>query len=330
VNHVDLGLWADVMIIAPASGNTVAKMANGRCDNLLTAVYLSARCPVFVAPAMDLDMLAHPSTLANFDKIRSYGNTIIDPVHGELASGLVGDGRMAEPEEILDTLQAALKKKSLINDSLAGKSVLITAGPTHEAIDPVRFIGNHSSGKMGFALAEKFADAGALVTLVTGPTNEQCRGDIKRIDVTSAEEMYRAAADAFPAADITVLAAAVADYRPAKVESQKIKKNGEALTLELTKTIDIAESLGKIKSAEQLLVGFALETDNETANARDKLTRKNFDLIVLNSLQDSGAGFGFDTNKITIIDRHNGTREFPLKSKAEVADDILAAIASFN
>lgn len=321
-NHVELGLWADVMLIAPASANTLAKMATGQCDNLLLAVYLSARCPVFVAPAMDLDMLVHGSTKNNFQTLRSYGNHFIEPAHGELASGLIGKGRMAEPEEIVEHL-----RKHFSEGKLAGKKTLITAGPTYEAIDPVRFIGNHSSGKMGFAIAERLAAEGANVTLVTGPTQQHTTNtNIHVIRVTSAEEMYTACSSIFPSSDITVLSAAVADYKPVHKADQKIKKKEDTLVLELTKTKDIAASLGKLKQPGQVLVGFALETEQEQANALKKLESKNFDLIVLNSLNDTGAGFGFDTNKITIIDRNQQVQKFELKSKNEVAADIVKAI----
>jgi phosphopantothenoylcysteine decarboxylase/phosphopantothenate--cysteine ligase len=322
-NHVDLGLWADVMLIAPASANTIAKMANGLCDNLLLAVYLSARCPVFLAPAMDLDMLAHDSTQSNLKRIKSFGNHLIDPVYGELASGLTGTGRMAEPEEIVEHLQLFFTNKQ----KLKGKTVLVTAGPTHEAIDPVRFIGNHSSGKMGFAIAESLANLGAQVYLVTGPTTQHTlHPDISVKKVMSAEDMYNACVDLFPKMDIAVLAAAVADYKPVIVADQKIKKKDETLTLELTKTRDIAASLGKLKHNGQVMIGFALETENEQSNALKKLESKNFDLIVLNSLNDSGAGFGHDTNKIAIIDRQQKVRSFELKNKKEVANDIVSAI----
>lgn len=322
-NHVELGLWADIVLIAPASANTIAKMANGLCDNLLLATYLSARCPVFLAPAMDLDMLAHPSTHANLNKINSFGNHLIAPAFGELASGLTGTGRMAEPEEIVQHLESFFSNQQ----KLKGKTVLVTAGPTHEAIDPVRFIGNHSSGKMGFAIAESLANLGAQVNIITGPTNQHTlhpRISVKK--VMSAEDMYNACADLFPKTDITVLAAAVADYKPAVVADQKIKKKDEVLTLELTKTRDIAASLGKLKHNGQIIVGFALETENEQANALKKLESKNFDLIVLNSLNDTGAGFGHDTNKITIIDRQQKVKSFDLKNKKEVANDIVSAI----
>jgi len=322
-NHVDSGLWADAFIIAPASANTLAKMASGICDNLLMAVYLSARCPVFFAPAMDLDMLRHPSTKSNIQKLISWGNHQIDPGHGELASGLTGTGRMAEPEEIITLLN------NYFNTSLplAGKHALVTAGPTHEALDPVRFIGNNSSGKMGYAIAEELAARGAKVTLVSGPTyltvgNPQ----IKVLPVTSAEEMYQACIHNFSSTDITVLAAAVADYRPAVRADQKIKKSDTALHIELIKTRDIAAELGKVKRKEQFTVGFALETENEINNAEKKIAAKNFDLIVMNSLNDAGAGFGGDTNKITIIDKNNKATEYNLKSKKEVATDIVNAI----
>lgn len=322
-NHVELGLWADAMIIAPASANTLAKMASGRCDNLLMTVYLSARCPVFVAPAMDLDMLQHDATRENLNKIISFGNHILDPTHGELASGLVGTGRMAEPEEIV----AELENFFIHRNALKGRNVLVTAGPTYEAIDPVRFIGNHSSGKMGFAIAESLASLGATVTLVSGPTvlhTSHPHINVKK--VVSAEEMYEACVTAFPKTDIAVMAAAVADYRPVTKADQKIKKKEEALTIELTKTKDIAASLGKLKRSNQVLVGFALETEQEQENAIKKLESKNFDLIVLNSLKDSGAGFGYDTNKITLIDRNHTVRSFDLKSKKEAARDIVSAI----
>jgi len=322
-NHVELGLWADVMLIAPASANTVAKMANGICDNLLLAVYLSARCPVFIAPAMDLDMLKHSATQANLRKISTSGNHLIEPTYGELASGLVGTGRMAEPEEIVTHLENFFNRTL----KLKGKNVLVTAGPTHEAIDPVRFIGNHSSGKMGFAIAESLANEGAAVTLITGPTTQHTSHpavSVKR--VVSAEEMYEACVELFPKTDIAVLAAAVADYKPMVIADQKIKKKEDTLILELTKTRDIAASLGKLKHNGQVIVGFALETEQEQSNASIKLASKNFDLIVLNSLNDKGAGFGYDTNKITIIDRQNTIRSFDLKSKKDVARDIVSAI----
>ncbi|MFN5431171.1 MAG: bifunctional phosphopantothenoylcysteine decarboxylase/phosphopantothenate--cysteine ligase CoaBC [Cyclobacteriaceae bacterium] len=322
-NHVELGLWADSMVIAPSSANTLAKMANGSCDNLLSAVYLSARCPVFFAPAMDLDMLQHPSTKSNIDRLISFGNHQIMPAFGELASGLVGTGRMAEPEEIVDFLSHFFS----VEKKLSGKKALVTAGPTHEALDPVRFIGNNSSGKMGFAIAEELANMGADVELVVGPTHLAVHSDkVKVTRVTSAEDMYNACVSHFPSSDIAVLSAAVADYRPIHKADQKIKKSESSMTIELTKTRDIAAELGTQKKANQYVVGFALETENETANAEKKIVSKNFDLIVLNSLNDKGAGFGQDTNKITLIDRAGSKMEFPLKSKEDVAKDIVNAI----
>lgn len=322
-NHVDLGLWADVIVIAPATANTMAKMTNGICDNLLLAVYLSARCPVIVAPAMDVDMLAHQTTKDNLDKLLSAGNTIIEPAFGELASGLTGAGRMAEPEEIVQRLNEFFSEAQ----KLKGKTVIVTAGPTYEAIDPVRFIGNHSSGKMGFAIAEELAGKGATVNLICGPTNQKsCHPRIKIIPVTSAEEMFDACTGLFPGADITVLAAAVADYKPATKAEQKIKKKDEKVVLELVKTHDIAASLGKQKHNGQIIVGFALETEDEQANAIKKLESKNFDLIVLNSLQDKGAGFGHETNKVSIINRRHQIKSFELKDKQAVARDIAEAI----
>jgi len=321
-NHVELGLWADFILIAPASANTIAKMAHGQCDNLLLATYLSAKCPVYVAPAMDLDMYKHPSTEANIDSLQQYGNTIIDAEYGELASGLVGAGRMAEPESIVDFLSIKSKKKAL-----TGKSVLITAGPTYEAIDPVRFIGNHSSGKMGYALAETLANEGADIHLISGPTNLQVtHPNIKVTSVTSAQEMYDASVSIFNKMDIAVLAAAVADYKPDTVADQKIKKADSNLKISLTKTKDIAAELGKLKRNGQVMVGFALETENEESNAQKKIQSKNFDFIVLNSLNDKGAGFGHDTNKITIIDKQNKIHKFELKSKTAVAQDIVDTI----
>lgn len=322
-NHVELGLWADVMVVAPASANTLAKMANGFCDNLLQAVYLSARCPVVVAPAMDLDMLQHPSTKENLAKLVSYGNHVIEPEYGELASGLTGTGRMAEPEQIVRFLSSFRNEKK----KLSGKRALVTAGPTHEALDPVRFIGNNSSGKMGYAIATSLADQGADVTLVSGPTHltiSHPKVHIKR--VTSAGEMYEACRTVFPESDITVLSAAVADYRPSQVAPQKIKKSDTELSIQLVKTADIAAELGKNKKNGQLIVGFALETENEESNAKKKILSKNFDLIVLNSLNDAGAGFGHDTNKIKLIDKEGAIRNFSLKNKKEVAQDIVNAI----
>jgi phosphopantothenoylcysteine decarboxylase/phosphopantothenate--cysteine ligase len=321
-NHVELGLWADAVVIAPASAHTLAKMASGQCDNLLLAVYLSARCPVFFAPAMDLDMLQHPATARNIPTLSSYGNHLIEPAFGELASGLTGTGRMAEPEEIVQHLAQYLGN----NGKLKDKKVLVTAGPTYEAIDPVRFIGNHSSGKMGFAIAEAFARQGAEVHLVSGPTQQHTLHphiDVKH--VTSAKEMLEACAGYFDTADITVLSAAVADYKPMTQSRQKIKKGAGDLALVLTRTDDIAATLGKRKHNGQILVGFALETEEEEANALKKLQSKNFDLIVLNSLNDQGAGFGHDTNKVTLLDGTN-KKTLTLKSKKEVAGDIVQAI----
>lgn len=322
-NHVELGLWADAVIIAPASANTIAKMANGICDNLLLATYLSARCNVYLAPAMDLDMYKHKATLDNLKRLQSFGNGIIHPGNGELASGLYGEGRMAEPEEIL----AFLEKEFSKDLPLTGKKALVTAGPTYEAIDPVRFIGNHSSGKMGFAIAEELAAKGAAVTLVCGPNSLTVNNkNIARIDITSAEELYTASVKAFKTADIAVLSAAVADYRPATVAKQKIKKTESSRSIELMPTKDTLAELGKLKKTNQLLVGFALETNNETEHAKAKIKKKNLDLVVLNSLNDKGAGFKNETNKITIIDRNNKSIKFELKSKGEVAKDIVYVI----
>lgn len=321
-NHVELGLWADHLIIAPLSANTLAKMAGGLCDNLLTAVYLSAKCPVYVAPAMDLDMWKHESTQENIHKIKSYGNLVIAPNSGELASGLYGAGRMAEPEEILDFLSTEIIKGL----PLTGKKVLVTAGPTYEAIDPVRFIGNHSSGKMGFAIADQLAGLGAAVTLISGPTAQKSTQKVTRIDVISAAEMLEACKSAFQDADITVMSAAVADYTPVAVAAQKIKKQEGGLNIELVKTTDILSTLGQLKTTAQILIGFALETENEEDNAKGKLGRKNLDLIVLNSLNDKGAGFKSDTNKITIFNKAFEKTVFEVKSKTEVAKDICTEI----
>lgn len=325
-NHVNLGRWADVFVIAPLSCNTLAKMANGFCDNLLLAVYLSATCPVIVAPAMDEDMWHHPSTKSNIDKINSFENKIIPVENGELASGLYGDGRMAEPEFILHYLQ------NFFFDSkeLTGKKVLVTAGPTHEAIDPVRFISNHSSGKMGVAIAEEFISRGAEVTLIIGPSNIKIGENIKAINVISAEEMYNACLNNFSEADITVMAAAVADYMPQSVSVNKIKKNEEVLYLDLKKTPDILKQLGEQKREDQIVVGFALETNNEKENALSKLEKKNLDLIVLNSLNDKGAGFRIDTNKIAIFDKNRNEFQFEMKSKKSVAKDIVNTIIQYR
>ena len=323
-SHVDLGLWADAMLIAPATASTIGKMAHGIADNMLITTYLSMKAPVFVAPAMDLDMFAHPATQHNLDILRSYGNHIIEPTAGELASHLVGKGRMEEPENIVAALEDFFQK----NSSMAGKKILITAGPTYEKIDPVRFIGNYSSGKMGYALAKECAARGAEVTLVSGPVNLSVNHpNINRIDVESAEQMYNACMSHYPTSDAGILCAAVADFTPECVADKKIKREKDDLTLNLKPTHDIAAALGKIKTDSQRLVGFALETNDETAHAQDKLKRKNFDFIVLNSLNDKGAGFRCDTNKITIIDSSKA-EEYPLKTKKEVAADIIDKLDS--
>jgi len=321
-NHVDLGLWADYMVVAPATANTMSKMVNGTCDNLLLAVYLSAKCPIYFAPAMDLDMYIHPSTKESLHKLNSFGNTIIPATSGELASGLVGEGRMAEPEDIVSFIENDIISKL----PLKGKKLLLTAGPTYEAIDPVRFIGNHSSGKMGFAIAKAAANLGAEVFLISGPSHQKINHSlVHRINVVSADNMYKAAHKYFKEVDVAILSAAVADYRPKNVATQKIKKTTSALEIELEPTKDILASLGEIKE-NQFLVGFALETNNELENAKGKLKRKNLDAIVLNSLQDKGAGFATDTNKITIIDKALTEKSFELKSKDEVAKDIMNEI----
>lgn len=322
-NHVEMAMWADCLLIAPATANTIAKMAHGICDNLLLATYLSAKCVTFVAPAMDLDMYAHVSTQNNLNTLKSYGNIVLPVANGELASGLIGAGRMIEPEEIIGFLQTHL----VTTQTLKNKKVLVTAGPTYESIDPVRFIGNHSSGKMGFALAEEFARHGADVTLISGPTDLTTNNPkIKRVDVTSADEMFEKTLKAFTKSEIAVMSAAVADYTPEKVSITKIKKSGDELHLKLKKTKDILAELGKHKTQKQTLVGFALETNKEVANAKQKLQKKNLDFIVLNSLRSKGAGFGFDTNKITIIDKVGVQTEYKLKSKTEVAHDIVQKI----
>lgn len=319
-NHVDLGLWADTLVIAPASAHTLARCANGFCDDLLSAVYLSAKCPVFFAPAMDLDMYRHPSTVKNLRRLESFGNHLIRAEHGELASGLVGEGRLAEPETIAAVLDSFFGRRA----GFVGKQVLITAGPTQEPIDPVRYISNHSTGKMGYAIARAFARAGADVTLVSGPTHLPLpHSTVRRVMVGSAREMYEASAAVFPTADLTILNAAVADYTPAHPADQKIKKKESMFSLEMTKTTDIAATLGAEKRVGQLMMGFALETENEQQNALGKLHRKNLDWIVLNSLRDSGAGFGHDTNKITVMDRDGQVQAFDLKTKEEVAEDLL-------
>jgi phosphopantothenoylcysteine decarboxylase/phosphopantothenate--cysteine ligase len=321
-NHVDLGLWADIFIVAPATANTISKMANGLCDNLLMATYLSAKCQVFVAPAMDLDMYKHQTTKNNLNELISNGNIIIDAKEGELASGLVGKGRMEEPENIIIQIENHLKEGLL----LTGKKVLITAGPTYEQIDPVRFIGNNSSGKMGYELAEKAMKLGANVILVSGPTNLSASKSINKVDVRSAKQMYEAVHNHQETADIIIMAAAVADYTPEFVNSEKIKKQDNSLQIKLKSTSDILASVGRIKKENQLLVGFALETNNEIENAKSKLVKKKLDFIVLNSLKNKGAGFGHDTNQISIIDKYNKIEEYELKSKADVASDIFNKI----
>lgn len=321
-SHVELGLWADYFVVAPATANTMAKMANGVCDNLLLAVYLSAKCPVYFAPAMDLDMYKHPTTKRTFKILKDFGNVMIPATSGELASGLVGEGRMAEPEAIVSFVENDILNKL----PLRGKKVLITAGPTYEAIDPVRFIGNHSSGKMGFEIAKAAAKLGAEVILVSGPTHQTINHNLVQVvPVTSTAQMYKACHEYYKDVDVAILSAAVSDYKPKDVAPQKIKKDATTLTLELTKTQDILASLGQDKN-KQLLVGFALETNNELENAKQKLIKKKLDMIVLNSMNDAGAGFGGDTNKITIIDKQENITTFELKSKAEVAQDIINSI----
>jgi phosphopantothenoylcysteine decarboxylase / phosphopantothenate---cysteine ligase len=324
-SHVDLGLWADAMLIAPATAASLGKMANGIADNMLITTYLSAKCPVFVAPAMDLDMFVHPSTQRNISILKEYGNVILDPAVGELASGLEGKGRMEEPEHILSKLvEFFSSKKKLLN-----RKILVSAGPTYEKIDPVRFIGNYSSGKMGYAIAEELAAQGAEVILVSGPVSVSTRKDhIKVISVESAEEMYQACVTYFPDCDGAVMTAAVADFTPANPVQVKTKRKKENLTIELKPTQDIAAALGSLKKENQILVGFALETHNEVVNAQKKLKKKNLDFIVLNSLNDAGAGFGVDTNKITIIEKGNKKQVFELKSKKEVAADIVEKMFS--
>ncbi len=330
-NHVDLGLWADAMVIAPATANTIAKMAHGIADNLLLTTYLSATCPVFVVPAMDINMYNHPATKENIKILKKNGNVVLKAASGELASGLEGKGRMEEPEKIVkelrDYFNSNLPKKKL-HAKLTGKRILITAGPTHEALDPVRFISNHSSGKMGYYLAEELASAGAKVTLITGPTAlEISHPDIEVINVTTADEMYKQSKNKFKSADGAILAAAVSDYKPAKVSGEKIKSDKQKLLMEFERTVDIARELGINKKKNQFLAGFALESENEIENARKKLAEKNLDLIVLNSLRNEGAGFQHETNKITIIDKYNNKSDFELKPKKEVAKDIIDKIA---
>lgn len=323
-SHVDLGLWADAMVIAPATASSIAKMAHGVADNMLITTYLSAKAPVFIAPAMDLDMFAHPTTQNNIERLKSYGNHIIEPTSGELASHLVGKGRMAEPESIVEKLTAFFAT----GKDLQGKKMLITAGPTYEKIDPVRFIGNYSSGKMGYALAEEAARRGAQVTLVSGPVAIRAKHSaINVIAVESAKQMYDKCVNIFPDVDIAIMCAAVADYAPEKQSDVKIKREKDDIpVIKLVKNPDIAASLGKMKTEGQILVGFALETNNEETNAQDKMQRKNLDAIVLNSLNDSGAGFGTDTNKVTIFFADGNKKMYDMKSKAEVAKDIIDAI----
>lgn len=319
-SHVDLGQWADLMLIAPATASTLGKMANGVADNMLITTYMSMKAPVMIAPAMDLDMFAHPATTRNLEVLRSYGNIIIEPAAGELASHLIGKGRMEEPEKILSTVEDFFNQQ----ETLSKKKILITAGPTYEKIDPVRFIGNYSSGKMGFALAEECARRGAEVVLVAGPVSLKVNHpNIKRIDVESAEEMYNASVKEFPGMDAAILCAAVADFRPSEQHSQKVKRGEDLLTISLVPNKDIAASLGKMKKANQLLIGFALETNDEETNALKKMAKKNLDYIVLNSLNDAGAGFKYDTNKVSILRKNGDRTDFGLKSKYEVASDII-------
>lgn len=326
-NHVELGLWADIMVIAPLTANTMAKMKAGECDNLLLATYLSAKCPIYFAPAMDLDMYKHPSTKANISTLQEYGNILIPSGFGELASGLVGEGRMAEPSEIIDSITAELNKDL----PLTNKRVLITAGPTHESIDPARYIANRSSGKMGIALAVEAANNGALVSLVLGPTHLNCKhANITVYKVVTASQMHEQVNAHFPTTEIGIFAAAVADYKPDVVAKNKIKKSDSNLNISLEKTVDILAEMGSKKNDKQFIVGFALETDNEVENAKDKLKRKNLDMIVLNSLNNKGAGFQHNTNKITIIDKANNISNFELKDKSEVAKDVIDKIIELS
>ncbi|WP_270595011.1 MULTISPECIES: bifunctional phosphopantothenoylcysteine decarboxylase/phosphopantothenate--cysteine ligase CoaBC [Butyricimonas] len=324
-SHVDLGLWADLYLIAPASANTIGKMAGGIADNLLLTTYLSAKCPVMVAPAMDLDMYKHPATQRNLKVLQSFGNIIIEPESGELASGLIGKGRMEEPEKIVSFITDYFARQA----DFKGKKVVVTAGPTYEKIDPVRFIGNYSSGKMGLAIAEELAGRGAEVVLVCGPVNlKTCHPAIRRVDVESAAQMYEVTSKEFVNSDVAVLSAAVADFTPKEKADYKIKRGKDDLLLELLPTKDIAAELGRIKTASQLLIGFALETNDEEINALSKMQRKNLDMIVLNSLNDKGAGFSVDTNKVTILDKAGDKTVYELKTKVEVAKDIVDQIAS--
>ena len=326
-SHVDLGLWADLMLVAPASANTMAKMANGVCDNLLLTTYLSVRCQVMFAPAMDMDMFKHPATIQNIEKLKSFGNIFVEPNDGELASGLIGKGRMAEPEQIIAEVKSFFSQKKKFN----GKTILVTAGPTHEPIDAVRFIGNHSSGKMGIAISKELSNQGANVILVLGPVAEVPQiPNCRIVNVTTAKEMYDASFIVFPETDGAILSAAVADFTPTTKSDRKIKRTSDSLNISLSPTDDIAAALGKQKRSNQFLLGFALETDNELENAKLKMKKKNLDLIVLNSLNDDGAGFGYDTNKITILTKNDTIKEYPLKLKSEVAKDILQAIYETN
>ncbi len=325
-SHVNLGIWADAYVIAPATANTIGKMANGIADNLLLTTYFSAKCPVVVVPAMDLDMYAHPTTQHNLEVLRNYGNHIIEPSTGELASGLDGKGRMEDPEKIVDFLSTLFERKN----TLTGKTVMITAGPTYEKIDPVRFIGNYSSGKMGFSLAKTCAERGAKVILIAGPVDLKTEHkDIIRINVESAEEMYKQAKKHYAKSDIGILSAAVADFTPIKKSDLKLKKREQTFTLQLEQTKDIATELGKLKKDNQLLIGFALETNNEEKNAQEKLIKKNFDFIVLNSLNDKGSGFKHDTNKITILSNKGNKKAFTLKDKKLVANDIIDMVETY-
>ncbi len=323
-NHVELGLWADYMVIAPASANTLGKMANGICDNLLIATYLSAKCPVYIAPAMDFDMWKHQSTKENIARLKNFGNLCIPPQNGELASGLHGEGRMAEPDEVIYFIEQHLKNSL----PLFGKKALVTAGPTYQEIDPVRFIGNYSSGKMGFAIANELYRLGAEVTLISGPTAQKSINGVKIIEVISAAEMLATCISIFAEQDITVMSAAVADYTPVKTATQKIKKKSDSLSIKLKKTIDILSTLASQKKPNQLLIGFALETQNEFEHAKEKLVKKNLDFIVLNSLNDNGAGFKSDTNKISIIYKNLDKKSFQIKPKTEVAADICLEIVN--
>ncbi len=323
-NHIELGMWADLFLIAPLSAHTLSAFATGTCENLLQAVYLSARCPVFVAPAMDHDMYLHPATTQNLEVLNQRGQHIIGPAHGELASGLVGEGRMEEPEVILEKVISFFSA----NKPLAGKSIIVTAGPTQEAIDPVRFITNHSSGKMGIAIATSLVEMGAQVKLIAGPVQEKIPVGLIHIPVISADDMLQACVQHFPTADAAIMTAAVADYRPSTVSDKKVKKSDDDLQLPLSKTVDIAATLGKMKTKNQFLVGFALETNDELINAQKKLIGKNLDFIVLNSLNDKGAGFGTDTNKVTLIFNGNKSIDLPLMTKSKVASNIVESLVN--